>query len=41
MIAAPSRSTWQTDVTGIRQLWFLNWSMRRTGGVAWMTGTNW
>jgi HK97 family phage major capsid protein len=40
-IAAPERSLYQTDVFGIRQIWFLNWSMRRAAGVSWMTGVNW
>jgi hypothetical protein len=40
-IAAPARSTWQTSVTGIRQLWDINWSTRRSGAVAWMTSVGW
>jgi HK97 family phage prohead protease/HK97 family phage major capsid protein len=40
-VAAPVRSFWQTDTLGIRMIMPLNWSMRRTGMVAYITGTTW
>jgi HK97 family phage prohead protease/HK97 family phage major capsid protein len=40
-IAAPTRSLWQTDSIGIRMLLDINWSMRRTGLVAWVAGVTW
>jgi len=40
-IAAPTRSLWQTASIGIRMLLDMNWSMRRTGMVTWMTGVTW
>jgi hypothetical protein len=39
--AAPERSFFQTDVLGIRQLWFLNWALRRPGSTAWMQNVTW
>jgi len=40
-VAAPTRSLWQTASIGIRMLLDMNWSMRRTGMVTWMTGVTW
>jgi HK97 family phage prohead protease/HK97 family phage major capsid protein len=40
-VAAPVRSFWQTDTLGIRMIMPLNWAMRRTGMVAYITGTTW
>jgi HK97 family phage prohead protease/HK97 family phage major capsid protein len=40
-VAAPARSLWQTASIGIRMLLDMNWSMRRTGMVSWMTGVTW
>lgn len=40
-VAAPTRSLWQTASIGIRMLLDMNWSMRRTGMVSWMTGVTW
>jgi HK97 family phage prohead protease len=41
VVAAPTRSLWQTDSIGIRMLWDLNWGMRRTGVVAWTQTMTW
>jgi len=41
VVAAPVRSFWQTDTLGIRMVMPLNWAMRRTGMVAYITGTTW
>jgi HK97 family phage prohead protease/HK97 family phage major capsid protein len=35
------KSLWQTDSIGIRMLLDINWAMRRTGMVYFMTGVNW
>jgi len=40
-VAAPARSLWQTDTIGIRMIMDLNWAMRRTGCVQWMTAMTW
>jgi HK97 family phage prohead protease len=40
-VAAPARSLWQTASIGIRMLLDMNWSMRRTGMVTFMTGVTW
>ena len=40
-VAAPVRSLWQTASIGIRMMLDMNWSMRRTGMVTWMTGVTW
>jgi HK97 family phage prohead protease len=40
-VAAPARSLWQTASIGIRMLLDMNWAMRRTGMVSWMTGVTW
>lgn len=41
VVAAPVRSLWQTASIGIRMLLDMNWSMRRTGMVTWVTGVTW
>jgi HK97 family phage prohead protease len=41
VVAAPTRSLWQTDTLGIRMLWDLNWGLRRTGIVAWTQTMTW
>lgn len=41
VVAAPSRSLWQTDILAVRYIWWLNWGLRRTNGVSWMTGVGW
>lgn len=37
----PIRSLWQTDSIGIRMLLDINWTMRRTGVVAWTSSVTW
>lgn len=39
--AAPSRSLWQTAALGIRTLIDCDWTMRRTGAVAFIDGVTW
>lgn len=41
VVAAPVRSLWQTDSIGLRMLLDLNWTMRRTGVVAWTQAVTW
>jgi hypothetical protein len=41
VVAAPSRSLWQTDTIGVRMLLDLNWGLRRTGVVAWTQTMTW
>lgn len=36
-----TRSLWQTATVGVRMLLDVNWAMRRTGGVAYVTSTTW
>jgi HK97 family phage prohead protease/HK97 family phage major capsid protein len=40
-VAAPARSLWQTASIGVRMLLDMNWAMRRTGMVAWMSPVVW
>jgi hypothetical protein len=40
-VAAPVRSLFQTDSLAVRMLWDLNWTMRRTGVVAWTDTMTW
>lgn len=40
-VAAPSRSLWQTDTIGVRMILPMNWLLRRTGMVQFMTGMTW
>jgi HK97 family phage prohead protease/HK97 family phage major capsid protein len=40
-IAAPVRSLWQTASIGVRMMVDMNWTMRRTSMVSWMTGVTW
>ena len=40
-IAAPTRSLWQTDCLMLRMIWRIDWTLRRTGAVAWMTSVGW
>jgi len=40
-VAAPVRSLWQTDTIGIRMILDMNWALRRTGMVQWITGQSW
>jgi HK97 family phage prohead protease/HK97 family phage major capsid protein len=41
VVAAPTRSLWQTDTIGVRMLLDLNWGMRRTGVIAWTQTMTW
>jgi hypothetical protein len=40
-VATPVRSLYQTDSIGIRLVWPLDWAVRRTNVVAWITGLTW
>jgi hypothetical protein len=40
-VAAPTRSLFQTDSMAIRLILDVNWGLRATGAVAWLTATNW
>jgi hypothetical protein len=40
-VAAPSRSLWQTDCTGLRMILRCSWGLRATGQVAWISATTW
>jgi HK97 family phage major capsid protein/HK97 family phage prohead protease len=40
-VAAPIRSLYQTDSLAIRMTWDLNWAMRRTGVVAFVSSVTW
>ena len=40
-VAAPARSLFQTDSMALRLIMPLNWTLRRTGVVAWMAGVTW
>ena len=40
-VAAPSRVFFQTAVIGVKLEWPLNWALRRSNSVAWMTGVTW
>jgi hypothetical protein len=39
--AAPSRSLWQTDCTGLRMILRCSWGLRATGQVAWISAATW
>jgi hypothetical protein len=42
IVAAPSRSLWQTDSVAIRCILDAAWALRATGAVAWIqTGITW
>jgi HK97 family phage major capsid protein/HK97 family phage prohead protease len=41
VVAAPVRSMFQTDSIALRMLLDINWSMRRTGMVAFVSGATW
>ena len=41
VVAAPTRSLWQTDCIGIRMILDINWAMRRTGVLAWTQAVTW
>jgi HK97 family phage prohead protease/HK97 family phage major capsid protein len=39
--ATPVKSMFQTDSLALRLVWPLNWTLRRTGMVSWLTGVTW
>jgi HK97 family phage major capsid protein/HK97 family phage prohead protease len=41
VVASPSRSMFQTDSLALRMILPMNWAMRRTGVIAWITGVTW
>jgi hypothetical protein len=41
MIAAPTRSLWQTDTIGLRLRMEISWGLRSSTGIAWMPSTTW
>jgi HK97 family phage major capsid protein len=41
VVASPMRSLWQTASIGVRMMLDMNWTMRRTNMVSWMTGVTW
>ena len=41
VVAAPVRSLFQTDSIGLRMILDMNWTMRRAGMVAYVTGVTW
>ena len=41
VLATPTRSMFQTDSLALRMILPMNWAMRRTGSVAWVTGVTW
>lgn len=41
VVAAPVRSLWQTDTLALRMIVDLNWSMRRTGVIAYTQAVTW
>lgn len=40
-VATPARSMWQADCVAIKVRWPMTWALRSSGGVAWLTATNW
>jgi len=41
VVAAPTRSLWQTNSVGLRMITPVSWGLRAPGAVAWMSGVNW
>ena len=41
VLATPVRSMFQTDSLALRMVLPMNWAMRRSGSVAWVTGVTW
>jgi len=41
VVATPMRSTFQTDTTALRTIILCDWTLRRTGAVATITGATW
>lgn len=40
-VAAPVRSLWQTDSIGLRMILPMNWTLRRSGVLAWTQSVTW
>ena len=41
VVAAPTRSLFQTNSVGLRVITPASWGLRAPGAVAWMSGVNW
>jgi len=41
VLAAPTRSLFQTDSAGLRVIAPASWGLRAPGAVAWMSGVTW
>ncbi|WP_080663707.1 phage major capsid protein [Bradyrhizobium elkanii] len=41
VVAAPVKSMWQTDSLALRLILPINWTLRRSGVVAWVQGVTW
>lgn len=41
VVSHPVRSLWQTDSLALRLILPINWTLRRTGVVAWVSGVTW
>jgi hypothetical protein len=41
VVAAPTRSLWQTDAIGLKVRWPVSWALRDPRGFAWLTPTAW
>lgn len=41
VVAAPVRSMFQTDTLALRMILDMNWAMRRTGTIAWVSSVTW
>lgn len=41
VVAAPTRSLYQTNSVGLRMITPVSWGLRAPGAVAWMSGVNW
>src|SRR5215475_230115 len=39
--ATPVKSMWQTDSMALRLIWPMNWALRRTGMVSWVSSVTW
>jgi hypothetical protein len=40
-VAAPARSLFQTDSIALRMIMDVNWTLRRSGVVAWTSSVTW
>ncbi len=41
VVASPTQSLWQTATTGLRSIIEVDWGMRATGKVAFISGVSW